>query len=241
MAHNRVVFVPYKNGLEGLGLVKEKLTELGVRSLEIKKEGSRYVQKRRDLVVNWGVNSGGKIQQLSRFRDQAVPCSDFTTDRAVAQEWIDSGVRVLARTILNGHGGAGIIVVNHGEELPQAPLYVKYTPKQREFRIHILNGQIKVREKRRRDGWEELEGFNKYIRNHDNGWVFCDELREQLPEGATEVVQSAVDALGLVFGAVDCGYHRDTGWNIYEVNTAPGCDNSTSMWYAERFKEMMEL
>lgn len=231
----RIVLIPYKNGLGGLSLIKEKLRAMDAKVLEVKKEGSRYQQKRNDLSIVWGVPHGGKIQQMSRFRDQAVPCSEFTTDRAVAQEWLDNGVRLLARTVLNGHGGDGIIVVNRGDELPQAPLYVKYTPKQREFRVHYLNGQIKVREKRRRAGWEELEGFNKYVRNHDNGWVFCDELNGDLPDGAVDVCRGAITSLDLSFGAVDLGYHRDTGWNVYEVNTAPGCDNATAQWYADRF------
>lgn len=239
--YNRIVFTPYKNGLGGLGLIKQKLKEeLGVRVLEVKVEGSRYVQKPRDLIIKWGVNNGGKLGQFASFLRAGVPISEYSTDPRQAQLWLDGGERVLARTVLNGHGGDGIIVIHRGDVIPEAPLYVKYTPKQREFRIHVCDGQIKVREKRRRQGWEELgEGFNKYIRNHDNGWVFCDELREELPDNAMEIASGAVAALGLSFGAVDCGYHNEHGWNVYEVNTAPGCDNATAMWYAEQFQRLM--
>ena len=40
MAKSNLVFVPYKNGLGGLGLIKQKLTEMGVRYVETKVVGS---------------------------------------------------------------------------------------------------------------------------------------------------------------------------------------------------------
>lgn len=242
--HNRIVFKPYKNGLGGLGLIKEKLKEKNVRVLEIKKQGSKYVQKRKDLVINWGVQHGGKLNQLNALVLGNVACAEFTTEKGVAEEWLRSGIRVLCRTLLNGHGGAGIVVAQTIDDLVAAPLYVKYVPKKREFRVHCVKvsheqWQYKVREKRRREGWQELEGFNKHVRNHDNGWMFCDNLRDELPPALMEVSRAAVEALALGLGAVDIGFHMEHGYCVYEVNTAPGCDNATAEWYAQQFMEMM--
>lgn len=245
--YNRIVFKPYKNGCEGLSLIKEKLKEKGTKVLEVKKHSSKYVQKRKDLIIPWGVHHGGKLNQLSVLHTNHVPIGEFTTDKQMALEWTEQNIRVLCRTVLNGHGGAGIVVSNTPAQLVAAPLYVKYVPKQREFRVHLVltpnmgfQYQFKVREKRRRAGWQELEGFNKYVRNHDNGWVFCDELKDELPEELLDVCLGAVQALGLQFGAIDVGYHDQHGYCVYEVNTAPGCDNATAEWYADCFKEMLQ-
>jgi hypothetical protein len=245
--YTRIVFNPYKNGCEGLSLIKEKLKEKQVKILEIKRIGSKYKQKRKDLIIPWGVQHGGKLNQLSSFRNSNIPCSDWTTHYEEASGWIEREYRVLCRTILNGHGGDGIVVASSHEELiDNCPLYVKYVPKQREFRVHLVltphrgfQYEFKVREKRRRAGWQELEGFNKYVRNHDNGWVFCDELKDELPEDLLDVCLGAVQALGLQFGAVDVGYHDVHGYCVYEVNTAPGCDNATAEWYADCFRDML--
>lgn len=242
----KIVLRPYKNGLGGLSLIKEKLTELGVAFIETKVVGSRYVPKPHHKQIQWGVPHGGKLAQLTNLRDNGVPISDFTTEADVARQWVEGGDRILCRTVLNGHGGAGIVLVqpNRPDEVVPAPLYVKYVPKQREFRVHCVKvghdqWQYKVREKRRRDGWQELEGFNKYVRNHDNGWVFCDNLRDECPPALTDVSKQAVEALNLGIGAVDIGFHPAHGFCVYEVNTAAGCDNATAMFYAECFKQIL--
>lgn len=248
MAKRKLVFVPYKNGLGGLSLIKQKLAEMGIAHVETKVEGSRYrVRPARDCVVQWGVPTGGKIRQLTTLAGADVSVVATTTDRAEAQQWIAEGNRVVCRTIINGHGGAGIVLASTVEELVDAPLYTKYTKKKREFRIHVVldnqNNMVghTVREKRRRADWQDMgEQFNKFIRNHDNGWVFAATLREEMPIGVVDTAVAAVRALGLKMGAVDCGWHPDTGAVVYEVNTAPGCDEVTAQWYADTFKLKME-
>lgn len=231
----KLVFQPYKYS-EGLKLICEKLREMGHKVVQCKSNNSNYRIKRNDFVYQWGVSSGGKRHQLHTFALAGVSTALATTDKAEAQSWIDSGHRVLARTILNGHGGAGIHVHdrNTNEQLPDAPLYVKYVPKKREFRVHTFNGNFYVTEKKRMAVERRPENFNKYIRNHSNGWVFCREM-EPVPEEVLSQAQAAVNALNLVFGAVDVGWHPEHGVCVYEVNTAPGCDNETALWYANNF------
>lgn len=247
MAKRKLVFVPYKNGLGGLSLIKQKLTEMDVKHVETKVVGSRYrIRPARDCVVSWGVPTGGKIRQLTDLAAADVSVVTTSVNREDAEQWIEEGSRVVCRTILNGHGGAGIVLASTVEELVDAPLYTKYTKKKREFRIHVVLGGdevigFSVREKRRRADWQEMgEQFNKFIRNHDNGWVFAATLREDMPVGVVDTAVAAVRALGLKMGAVDCGWHPDSDTVVYEVNTAPGCDDVTAQWYADMFKQKME-
>lgn len=231
----KLVFQPYKYS-EGLKLICDKLREMGHKVVQCKANNSNYRSKRNDTVFKWGISSGGKLAQYDVFRNSAVSSADYTTSMDQATGWVRNGSRVLCRTRLNGHGGDGIHVVNAGDvaSLVAAPLYVKYVPKKREFRVHTFKGNFYVTEKKRMAVERRPENFNKYIRNHSNGWVFCREM-EPVPEAVLLQAEAAVNALNLVFGAVDVGWHPEHGVCVYEVNTAPGCDNETALWYATNF------
>ena len=231
----KLVFQPYKYS-EGLKLICEKLREMGHKVVQCKANNSNYRIKRNDSVFQWGVSSGGKLNQYRLFNTHGVRIAAHTTDRRQAEEWVANGSRVLCRTRLNGHGGDGIVVVDglSVDNIVDAPLYVKYVPKKREFRVHTFNGNFYVTEKKRMAVERRPENFNKYIRNHSNGWVFCREM-EPVPEAVLLQAEAAVNALNLVFGAVDVGWHPEHGVCVYEVNTAPGCDNETALWYANNF------
>ena len=235
----RLVFKPYKNGLNGLSLVREKLAELDVRTLELKKVGSRYRPRRNDFFINWGVPKS-KPEQFRLFAQHEVQTIDSTSDINIAQQWIEQGEKVVCRTILNGHGGAGIVLAKTVAELVNAPLYTKYKRKQREFRVHVVGIQTYTTEKKRMAMERRPENYNKYIRNHDNGWVFCRQMDEPVPPLVLAEAAKAVAALGLQFGAVDIGYHDQDGIAVYEVNTAPGCDNETAMFYANALVRLAE-
>lgn len=234
-----LVFQPYRYS-EGLSLICEKLRELGHKVVQCKPNNSQYRIKRNDTVFNWGISSGGKLNQYRLFNLNGVGCAEYTTSMDEATIWVDQGNRVLCRTRLNGHGGSGIVVVNGSavRDLVDAPLYVKYVPKKREFRVHVFlteeEPKFYVTEKKRMAAERRPETFNKYIRNHGNGWVFCRDIEPVLPEVLEESTK-AVASLGLIFGAVDVGWHPEHGVCVYEVNSAPGVDNETALWYAQRF------
>lgn len=238
----RLVFVPYKNGLNGLGLVKEKLKELGHKVLEIKVVGSKYKQKKEDIVIKWGTKTD-KIEQYTKFSKNNVQHANWSFNIEDAKVWVSNKHKVICRTILNGHGGAGIVVAKAIEELVDAPLYTVYTPKKREFRVHIVisaNHLVPyVAEKKQRLEGKRPEGNEKYIRNHENGWVFC-KNPENVPPEVLEEAYKAVQALGYQFGAVDIGWHPETGPCVYEVNSAPGVDNTTAEWYAQQFTSLVK-
>lgn len=166
------------------------------------------------------------MPQVSRSRSALEGSSDI---------WI-------ARTVLNGSGGAGIIVVRPGDPIPDAPLYTKYVRKSREYRLHVVGGEvIFYQEKRKKNGVEQTRD-QALIRNHDNGWVFA-ENDIRLPESSVwENVKAtavgAVRALGLDFGAVDLVLARDNATPyVLEVNTAPGIESTRLLEaYVRAFK-----
>jgi len=171
---------------------------------------------------------------------------DWTTDRQQAAHFLATPKfprklnAVLCRTLTRANSGRGIVLAELADELVPAPLYVRYTPKQQEFRIHVSDrfGIIDVQEKRRRNGADNDENFDPYIRSFNNGWVFC---REGLvvPPDVTRVAELALHQLGLNFGAIDIGYHETFGTFIYEVNTAPGLEGQTLTNYVTMFKRYL--
>lgn len=163
-----------------------------------------------------------------------VSTPEFTEERSTAETWIAEGKVVVARTKLNAHSGAGIVLAARIEDLVDAPLYTTYIKKAQEFRVHIAFGQvIDVTQKRKRT---DFEGEVNYaIRNHQNGWVYC---REDLtePEDLRNQAVAAIESLGLDFGAVDIIYNKHYNkCYVLEVNTAPGCEGTTVEAYRQAF------
>ena len=214
---------------------------------------SPYKAKAGDLVVNWGNGvipewnkpeiewlnhpsavtvAANKKKTFLEFAKEGVACPDFTSDIDEVFKWLKKGT-VFARTKLTGHSGQGIVVLDKGtEEIPNAPLYVKYKKKAREFRVHVFKNEIiDVQEKRKKVDFDGER--NNQIRSHDNGWVFCREgLDEYDKETLFDIALDAVSALGLDFGAVDIIYNaHEHKYYALEVNTAPGIEGETMFSY----------
>jgi hypothetical protein len=124
--------------------------------------------------------------------------------------------------------------------VPDAPLYVKYIPKKKEFRVHVLGGEtILVQEKRMRRGSGET--INRKIRNHGD-WVFCTKDIVE-PEGLREVGHAAVIATcpETLSGAADVVWNeRQNRCFVLEVNSAPGLCPSSAKVYAQFIKEKLD-
>lgn len=201
-------------------------------------EGLRLDGKMFNHPANIAVASN-KLSTFRKLKDgEGVRIPDFTTDRNVAYEWLrKDGVAVVARTQLNGHSGVGIVLVSDKDaEIPQAPLYVKYVKKEKEFRVHVAFGEvIDVQEKRQRG--DVPEGFVRdfQVRNHHTGWVYCRENIEE-PGGMRGMAIEAVKQIGLDFGAVDIIYNRkQDACYVLEINSAPGIEGKTVDIYANAF------
>lgn len=235
----------------------ELAAALGIK--KIKLENSRFKGSKDKVVINWGsanidnpevlkckiLNDPASVAKCTnklRFFDLVaksggVNIPDFTTDSAVAFKWVADGHVVVARTILNGSGGAGIVLMNKDEPktLVKAGLYTKYIPKKDEFRAHVIKGKVvDVQKKALRNGWTEEHGgdVNYKIRNLANGFIY---MRGgiSVPKGVEEQAIAAIKAVGLDFGAVDIIFNEKAGKAyVLEVNTAPGLEGATVENYA---------
>ena len=185
------------------------------------------VRRRIPFVLNAGTD---KLTQLTLFKQNDIPCPEFTTDRATAVAWLADGA-VMCRKLLRSSEGKGIVVADTADKVVDAPLYTKYFKKKREFRVHVLNGNvIDVQEKRKRKdhGGER----DTHVRNLANGYVFCrGDIVE--PTGLRQVAAKAATVLGYTVGAVDVAYneHYDK-LCVLEVNACPGMQGSTLENYA---------
>lgn len=231
---------PYKKGSQSAKLLAQKLG-----GKQIKITGSSFRENIfRKCVINWGstgipygaFNQASRVAMASdklvcfnRLKLAGVSIPEFTTNKAEAT-W-KQGV---ARTILNGHSGRGIVLFENGENVPDAPLYVQYIPKKEEYRVHVVREKIiHVQQKKLKQGHEPSQ-----IRSHDNGYVFAINDIDP-PQSVLQNAVKAVAALGLDFGAVDVIYNQkqDKAY-VLEVNTAPGLTDTTAIKYAEAFKAL---
>lgn len=249
-----IVIYPYHPGSKSAKLLSEKT---GWKRM--KRETK--CNPRRTVVVNWGSTNpparfierhrmfnenvkfaSNKLVAFERMKNHEVVIPDFTTKRTEAQQWLLDGERVLARTILNGHSGAGIVNLYEGkdypwtlDEVPEAPLYTKYIKKNAEYRVHVFWNQTPlIQQKKKRNG---VEVKDKYIRSHRNGYVFC-KTDIVVPPMLSALAVNAVQALELDFGAVDIIEGKDGTLYVLEVNSAPGLDNKTAELYANHLKLM---
>jgi hypothetical protein len=248
-----MVILPYNFGSHSArNLANAVAQRTGRRVLRVRSSSVlRPIPNR--VVLNWGsatlpqfqfgriinkpdaVNvAGNKLLSFRKLKDAGVSIPEFTTDAEVARRWIVDGNVAVARTVLRGHSGEGIII-NGGPDwdgvLTPAPLYVQYKKKKHEFRVHVFNGTIIDVQQKKRERGVEREGVEKYVRSHANGWVFCREdlnLNEENRTRISDLAVSAIRALGLDFGAVDIIFNeRENTFYVLEVNTAPGLEGTT--------------
>lgn len=177
-----------------------------------------------------------KRNALYAFDESGVSIPRFTTRMPQALAWRNAGHTVMARLELKGMRGAGIYVSYGSRSLPEAPLYTRFIPDCREFRIHIFRGRmINAQEKLKKNGVKH----DPYVRSEENGYVFA-RKNIQVPYGVIPEARKAISALGLDFGAADVLYSENKNQAyILEVNTAPGITDGGygGEAYTQAFKE----
>lgn len=208
-----------------------------------------------DVLVNWGSTKDIKLaKQCGRVMNYVMPVSmaanklecfqallkgevktvEWTLDKAKAQEWLDKEYTVVARTILTGHSGNGIIIVEKGEELPDAPLYTKYIYKEKEYRVHVVGDGVVDTQRKIKDPKQEVKTWK--VRSHANGFIYA--RNGITPDAARdELAVAAVKAVGLHFGAVDIIQDKKGTYYVLEINTAPGLEGQTVELYAQAFRD----
>lgn len=113
--------------------------------------------------------------------------------------------------------------------------WTKFIPIAREFRVHVFGGfPIKVSEKILTDPTK----FVPYCRNFETGWTFHNP-KILVPKAVKLEAISAVEALGLTFGAVDVAIDTNGKVYVFEVNTGPGLIETGVECYGKMF--LMEL
>lgn len=245
--------LPYKAGSKS---AKELSEELSVK--RIKARGSRFKGRPDKTVINWGgstvtpevdkcqvLNKPEAVakasNKLSCFQhiEQVCNVPAFSTDPNFAREALAEGVCLVARTVLNGNSGAGIVIMEKPEDFVEAPLYVKYEKKVQEYRIHVAGGQVIGRQRKARSRDVPDEQVNWKVRNVAGGFIFARNEEHMYPVNVCEEAVKAVNILGLDFGAVDIIWNKDGVAFVLEVNTAPGLAGSTVKEYGDYFRGLM--
>lgn len=250
---------PYRNGSKSVDMLSGKMN-----MKRIKREQSKFKGRDTKLVINWGAKAvTDEVKKCQILNDpdavklasnkltffqhvhEELSVPEFTTDKAVAFDWVEDGKTVVVREVLNGHSGQGIVLLedendfgNYNHE--KALLYVMYIPKKQEYRVHVVgNKAIDVRRKALRADVDRSHA-NWKIRNYDQGFVFSKEGFEA-PQDVIDQAIKACQLCNLDFGAVDVVYndYRKQAF-VIEVNTAPGLEGSTVDNYSKAFLEMFE-
>lgn len=185
---------------------------------------------------------------------------------------VEVGGRAYARTVLNSHSGKGIILMvndadadravirtirdggllpvhvvntaNIPNELQNCRLFTQgITGKRTEFRLHVFNGQVILRQvKMRKADYVTNPNYNSIVRNLASSWIYGVNDVPELGMAESEAAAlAAVAALDLDFGGVDIVYKHDTKQAfVLEVNTAPGLDEDGSALtaYTEAFRNV---
>jgi glutathione synthase/RimK-type ligase-like ATP-grasp enzyme len=251
---------PHNPNSEGARALAEALN---VR--RIKRENSRYVGNAGKTVINWGC-SGALPDQVLRSRvlnrPEAVArvsnklkffqaCNnagapripEFTTSVATVRDWLGAGRKVVARTVLQGHSGEGIVILEGvGVDIPDAPLYTVYVPKKEEWRLHILKNadELTIIDMQRKIRDPEYPGVPDWnVRSHANGFIFARNVEPPNPDVLRQALL-ALDVSGLDFGAVDVIWNQQAGCAyVLEINSAPGLTGTTITSYANAFRRYL--
>lgn len=246
--------LPYKAGSAS---AKSLAEALGIR--RVRQEGAS-LNLRGDFLINWGCSSitrefrnarllntpeavGRAINKLTAFElmDEAdVNIPDITTERADANQWIADGKIVVCREKLSSYGGAGIVIAETLEQVVDAPLYTQYIPKEQEYRIHVMRGNVFFVQRKARKMDVPDDQVNWKVRNLEGGFIYANQNVE-VDEEARILATRAVSAVGLDFGAVDVVFNQSRNkYYVLEINTACGLSGTTLDKYVEAFRSLSQ-
>lgn len=248
MTSKRVILYPWKMSSSGAKMVAAHLTTMGVDCTRV--YGDRdYKPKNGDFIMGWGsgyrpswmdyvgevdchfvntpksvCNSVEKVTALRLFKTHGVPHPEYTFDHEIALRWSRDGNWVCCRQQTEGMDGAGLVLATRKSEVVHAPLYTKFIPNSKEFRIYIFAGKvIDVLTKVATD-----ETKDKHIRVTSNGYEYARMGNAHCTAAAKQAAINAVDALDLCFAGVDLVIGDDGSPYVLETNTAPSIGQITA-------------
>lgn len=225
---------------------------------QIRHEGSTFQGSKDKVVINWGcghalprevlkchvinkseavynaISKTTFLRLCTIAKVRTVPWTDRTWE---AQMWADHGNKVYCRTQTEGRQGQGIVITDAGQSVTRASLYTKAIENDREYRVHVCDGEVIAVHRKVHDGETETKETTDQVRNTENGWLF---RRVTIyPKDISAQAVPAIKAAGLDFGVVDVLYDGTQAW-VLEANTAPGIDTMewTCQAYAEALKKL---
>lgn len=246
-----VFIFPYNVASESVKALKQNLQ---IKS--IKKENSKFKAGPKRVVINWGCSkipdevqkcqilnqpqavekAVNKLTAFNTFKQEEVSIPEFTTDKSVALEWLNQGKIVVVRSVVNGYGGDGILLVENQMELPDAPLYTQYIPKSEEYRVHVIKNEAFFIQRKARKKEIPDDKINWKIRNLAGGFIFANQ-DVQVEDRCKELACKAIQSVGLDFGAVDIIFNKTRNqYYVLEINTAPGLSGTTLEKYTQQFE-----
>lgn len=251
MTRPKLWFYPYDKASMSVHGIVDAIPQSRI----IRRTNSNYRKQPGDIVINWGchklpvavdINKEGAVyvatsktktfDVLAEVENIKVP--KYTRNKDTARRWLQEG-HVLGRDLDSGSKGKGITFYRKGtEEIRDHRFYVKYVKKEREFRIHVFNNRVIFRQEKLRV--RDNDNVDKYIRSHNRGWCFAfRHLGDNpVPPPCDDMAIKAIQKLGLDFGGVDVGWN-DNGPTIFEINTAPGIEETTLKAYVDTFKGLI--
>lgn len=268
---SRLVLFPYKSSSKSVQKLRIALDAEDIDT-SILEHGSSYRHRTGDVILGWGsgdwpswsetaisnnvpwlnpcdriMNSVNKAITFELFRAARIPFPEMTTRRGLASKWAQEGNTVLARKVMDGADGAGVVVIKPGARtIPEAKAYTKYFAPTVEFRVHVFRGKAFWAQERHpieeRDNPNFKSNPDYYVRTTKNGWTLY-VANKICPEMCKSVAVDAVSAAGLDFAAVDVGWAaggrgvRERAC-VYEVNTAPELSERTCAAYVKQLKTL---
>lgn len=178
-----------------------------------------------------GANTN-KYNSLQLMQAAGIPVPSFNT----TPEGLDYPMLGRVSNHMRGRGITLFLQPNDVQFMEhQSTHYMEYVPKEKEWRVHVVNGRILcILEK-----VPQSEEYNQLTCSH-TGWLYRS-LMESDPRLAIAI--SAIEAIGLDFGAVDIILSTDGQVYVLEVNTAPGFfeETMTLRLYAEAFRNWINI
>ena len=232
---------------------RELARALGVKRLRV--TGSKFRGKNTDVIVNWGkpkkilsnvvylnpieavIKASNKLITLETLEEEGVSIPKYYRELISPPD----DMLLVARTVLNGHSGKGIVIGTREELYNQgveAQLYTEYIKKMNEYRVIVVGNRIiDVKIKKKKRDWEGER--DKHIWNKGNG--YCYVRNSGIFHFKLHLLGiDSINALGLKYGAVDIIEDEERNLYVLEVNTAFGLEGTTIQLTADAIKELID-
>jgi hypothetical protein len=171
--------------------------------------------------LNARAGTFNKLQELELLRAKGVTTVPFSRSP------MDLVAPVLGRSLHHTRGNDIIVYgVRPGILRPvhRHDFYTQLVPKAREFRIWSFRRKVIGCYEKMLTYPAKLgrRGRSREVWNYRNGYAYLFRRPEETPENLKELARSAVDAVGLDFGAVDLIVDNQGRGFVLECNSAPG-------------------